>query len=100
MTLQNRLDAIRAGFENQADEPTLAVMHGATAALVASGQADRAVGEGDPAPKFDLLTTDGGRVTLADLPAKPKQISDSCTSLTSQISCSGLKTWRAGGSGT
>lgn len=70
MTLQNRLDAIRAGFENQADEPTLAVMHGATAALVASGQADRAVGEGDPAPKFDLLTTDGGRVTLADLRAK------------------------------
>ena len=67
MTLQSRLDAIRAGFENQADEPTLAVMHGATAALVASGQADRAVGEGDSAPDFELESTGGARVALADL---------------------------------
>ena len=70
MTLKKRLDAIRHGFEKQADDATLAVMHGATAALVASGQAHRALGEGDLAPNFDLVNTEGARVSLADLRAK------------------------------
>ena len=65
MTLKHKLDAIRQGFEEQVDPAVLAVMHGATAALVASGQAQRAVGEGDRAPAFDLANTSGGRVTVS-----------------------------------
>lgn len=67
MTLKKRLDAIRAGFEEQADPAVVAVMHGATAALVASGQADRALGEGDVAPDFTLVNTEGESVALAGL---------------------------------
>ena len=70
MGLQRRLDAIRQGFEAQAGEATVAVMHGATDALTASGQAERARGEGDVAPDFDLESSSGGRVDLAALRAK------------------------------
>lgn len=70
MTLKKRLDAIRTGFEEQADPAVVEVMHGATATLVASGQADRATGEGDPAPDFTLANTEGEPVALADLRAR------------------------------
>jgi len=70
MTLEKRLAAIRKGFEDQADAAVLKVMHGATAALVASGQADRAVREGDVAPDFVLESTEGAHVALAELRAQ------------------------------
>jgi len=70
MTLKKRLDAIRKGFEDQADPAVLKVMHGATAVLVASGQGGRAVREGDVAPDFKLVSTEGARVGLAELRAQ------------------------------
>ena len=70
MSLQRRLDAIRKGFEAQADAATLSVMHGATQSLVDSGQADRALGEGDSVPDFALANTEGETVRLADLRAQ------------------------------
>lgn len=70
MALQKRLDAIRRGFEAQAGDATVAVMHAATDALAASGQAERASGEGDVAPPFELESTAGTMVSLADLREK------------------------------
>lgn len=70
MSLERRLDAIRAGFEAQADAATLAVMHGATDALTRSGQADRAKGVGDAAPAFTLPALDGAERSLAELKAE------------------------------
>ena len=70
MTLAKRLDAIRKGFLDQVDPAVAEIMHGATEALIASGQADRAVGEGDAAPDFTLENTEGVPVSLAELRAK------------------------------
>ncbi len=67
MPLQQRLDAIRKGFEAQAGEATVTVMHGATDRLIASGQAERALGEGDVAAAFELENTSGASVGLAEL---------------------------------
>ena len=64
MSLAARLDAIRDAFLSRADDETKRIMLGATETLAASGQADRAVGEGDEAPPFDLPTSDGGRWSL------------------------------------
>ena len=70
MSLQRRLDAIRSGFEGQVDEATLGVMHGATAALEASGLAAQAKGEGDFAPEFTLPNLEGASRSLAELKAR------------------------------
>ena len=70
MTLKKRLEAIRKGFLDQADAAVVEVMHGATQALVDSGQADHAVGEGDIAPDFSLSTTNGEPVSLSTLRAR------------------------------
>lgn len=70
MHLQRRLDAIRTGFERQLDAATVDIMHAATTALVDSGQAGRARGEGDVAPDFELANTEGDRVGLTALRAQ------------------------------
>ncbi|MHC5113993.1 MAG: hypothetical protein ACYTGP_06145 [Planctomycetota bacterium] len=67
MGLQDTLDEIRADFEGKAPAEAVAVMHRATADLVASGAADRAVGEGAAAPGFALPQIGGGHVSLAEL---------------------------------
>jgi hypothetical protein len=66
-TLQAKLDAIRAGFEAKAPAQALEVMHRATADLVASGAAGRALGEGDAAPAYSLPDAGGAPVHSADL---------------------------------
>jgi peroxiredoxin len=75
MTLQAKLDAFKADFKG-GKAPYFAppeihpVMERATAELIASGQAERALKAGDRAPAFTLHDPDGQPVSSADLLAK------------------------------
>lgn len=66
MSLQARLDRIREGFEKQAPPEVLAIMHGATDNLRASGIVDKMVGEGQRAVDFTLENSRGRPTALAD----------------------------------
>ncbi|WP_062018346.1 peroxiredoxin-like family protein [Aureimonas sp. AU4] len=75
MTLQAKLDAFKADFE--AGKPpynvpptVIETMHRATAELIASGAADRALRAGDMAPSFQLADASGQIHASADLLAK------------------------------
>lgn len=75
MSLQDQLDAFRTNF--QAGGPPWNVpdwihepMHRATAELIASGAADKALKVGDKAPAFTLDDPDGKPVSSAELLAK------------------------------
>jgi peroxiredoxin len=75
MRLQDRLDAMRADFENGRFPlvPTreqLDTMERATLSLVESGQADRALKAGDIAPGFTLTDADGNSVSSQALLAR------------------------------
>jgi hypothetical protein len=70
MSLQERLDRIRTGFEAQAPKETLEVMHRATEDLRATGIAERVVAEGQAAPDFRLDGTTGVAVSLAKARAR------------------------------
>ena len=71
MSLQAKLDTFKADFDgNKAPPEVVAVMHRATAALAASGQAERAKKQGDVAPAFVLPDADGASVDSAALLAK------------------------------
>lgn len=72
MTLQSKLDAFKADFE--AGKPpynvpysVIETMHRATAELIASGAAGRALKAGDKAPAFTLNDPDGHPVSSTDL---------------------------------
>ncbi|NTZ82466.1 AhpC/TSA family protein [Burkholderia metallica] len=72
MSLQDKLDAFRADFK--AGKPPFnappeihPVMERATAELIASGQAGRAIKAGDRAPHFKLKDQDGNDVSSAAL---------------------------------
>ena len=68
MSLQDKLDAFKADFEGRkAPANVVEIMHKATADLIASGQADRALKTGGRAPKFTLPDTHGRLVSSADL---------------------------------
>jgi len=74
MILQDKLDALRSDFEAGRFPlvPTaaqVATMDRATQALIASGQAQRALKKGDRAPDFELADPDGSLVRLHDLVA-------------------------------
>ncbi len=70
MALQDKLDAIGASFANRAPPHILAAMKQATADLVATGQAGRALTVGDRAPDFTLPGPDGKEVSSRDLLAR------------------------------
>lgn len=75
MTLQSRLDAFKADFKGGkapyfAPPEIHAVMERATAELIATGQAGRALKAGDTAPVFTLNDPDGKPVSSAALLAK------------------------------
>ncbi len=71
MSLQDRLDAFKADFEgNKAPPHVVAVMHKATADLIATGQAERALRAGATAPRFELPDAHGKMVGSAGLLAK------------------------------
>jgi peroxiredoxin len=72
MSLQDRLDAFKADF--RAGKPPFnappeihPIMERATAELIASGQAARAIQAGDRAPAFNLRDQDGNEVSSAAL---------------------------------
>ncbi|TXM73798.1 AhpC/TSA family protein [Methylobacterium sp. WL12] len=72
MTLQSKLDAFKADFE--AGKPpynvppsVILTMHRATAELIASGAATRALKAGDRAPTFTLADPEGQLVSSATL---------------------------------
>lgn len=75
MTLQERLDAFKADFK-AGKAPYFAppeihpIMERATAELVASGQAGRALKAGERAPVFTLANPEGAPVSLQDLLAR------------------------------
>lgn len=71
MSLQDKLDALKAKFETEMAPPeVVAVMHRVTDELIASGQAGRALKAGDRAPAFTLPDSDGRPVSSQDLLAK------------------------------
>lgn len=70
MSLQAKLDAFRNAFQKQQPPEVLETMHRATADLIASGQAERALKVGDAAPAFILPGEDGRPVSLQNLLAK------------------------------
>ena len=67
MTLQDRLDAFKAEFIAARPADVRATMERATAELIASGAASRALKAGDRAPAFTLEAQDGSPVSSADL---------------------------------
>jgi len=75
MTLQAKLDAFKADFVGgkppyNAPPDVHVVMKRATAELIATGQAERALKIGDKAPVFTLNDPDGNPVSSAELLAK------------------------------
>jgi peroxiredoxin len=75
MSLQDRLDAFKADFQAgkppyQVPPAVIATMQRATAELIASGQAGRALQAGQLAPAFTLNDPDGRPVRSADLLAR------------------------------
>ncbi|SON56417.1 putative peroxiredoxin [Hartmannibacter diazotrophicus] len=70
MSLQKQLDDYKASFEAKAPPETLAIMRAATAALAASGQAERIPAPGSTAPAFSLPDQTGAQVSSADLLAR------------------------------
>jgi len=72
MSLQSRLDAFKANFESggppfNAPATVHEPMHRATAELIASGAALRALRVGDRAPAFELSDADSNHVSSASL---------------------------------
>ena len=65
--LQDRLDAIRKGFEKQAPPEALEVMHRATRDLAEQVAAQPGLGLGDSAPPFRLPDQDGNVIDSAVL---------------------------------
>ena len=67
MTLQAQLDTIRENFEtNMATPEVVTIFHAHKDHLIASGQAQRAIGVGQTAPEF-YLPGRSGNVSLSDL---------------------------------
>jgi len=67
MTLQERLDGIRQGFEKKAPPEVVALMKRVTDDLRNSGIAVRALKEGQTAPSFELENSRGDQVSLNSL---------------------------------
>ncbi|MCS6766554.1 MAG: AhpC/TSA family protein [Candidatus Protistobacter heckmanni] len=75
MTLQNRLDVLKADFEAgrfpiKPSAEQLAIMARNTDVLIATGQAERALKAGDRAPEFELPDGDGRLVSSRELLAR------------------------------
>ena len=67
MSLQDRLDAMRASFESKLTPEIVNTMHHATEELLQSGVVDRVLKVGGRAPQFALPDHNGDMVDAADL---------------------------------
>ena len=66
MTLQEKLNNLKANFEKSAPKEALSIMHRATSDLIASGIMDHVVKIGDKAPEFELKDNVGKVIRLKD----------------------------------
>ena len=67
MSLQEKLDAYKAGMVKKAPKEALDIMHRATEDLRNSAVMEGVVKVGDRAPEFELQNVAGARVRLRDL---------------------------------
>ena len=67
MSLQEKLDAYKAGMVKMAPKKALEIMHRATEDLRSSTIMEGVVNVGDPAPKFELQNVAGELIRLKDL---------------------------------
>ncbi len=67
MNLQEKLNALKKGFEEKAPKDVLEIMHRATDDLRSSGILETAVKVGDKAPDFSLQNGNGKEITLQTL---------------------------------
>ena len=67
MSLQEKLNQLKAGFEAKAPREAIEIMHRATDDLKNSGIMDGVVKVGDTAPDFALNNADGKMVRLNEL---------------------------------
>ena len=70
MTLQEKLNNLKANFEKNVPKEALKIMHRSTEDLKISGFMDRIVKTGDAAPEFELKDNDEKVVRLKDFLAK------------------------------
>ena len=70
MTLQEKLNNLKANFEKSAPKEAIEIMHRATNDLSSSGILDGVVKTGDTAPEFELKDNDEKVVRLKDFLAK------------------------------
>jgi hypothetical protein len=70
MTLQEKLNNLKANFEKSAPKEALKVMHRATSDLGHSGIMDGVVKTGGTAPEFELKDNDDKVTRLKDFLAK------------------------------
>ena len=70
MTLQEKLNNLKANFEKSAPKEALKVMHRATSDLNNSGIMDGVAKTGDTAPEFELKDNDEKVIRLKDFLAK------------------------------
>jgi hypothetical protein len=67
MTLQDKLDKLKAGFEAKAPKDALEIMHRATDDLRNSGIMQDVLKSGDTAPGFELRNADENVIRLKGL---------------------------------
>jgi hypothetical protein len=67
MNLQEKLDRLRKGIEEQAPKEAVDIMHRATEDLEKSSILDGTVKVGDEAPEFSLQNADGKEFRLKEL---------------------------------
>ena len=67
MSLQKKLSALKKGFEAQAPQEAVEIIHRATHDLEKSGILDGTVTIGDEAPDFVLQNADGQEFRLKEL---------------------------------
>jgi len=66
MTLQDKLNNLKANFEKSAPKEALEIMHRATSDLSNSGIMDGIIKIGDTAPEFELKDNDEKIIRLKD----------------------------------
>ena len=70
MTLQDKLNNLKANFEKSAPKEAVEIMHRATSDLSNSGILDGVVKIGDTTPEFALKANDDKMIRLKDFFAK------------------------------